>query len=293
MRASFYRSRAALRVAAFIAQAAACKPTLTALRPVSATYSARVPIAEIQYSYLNEHISAAQLQQLQWFADLLETEAMPAGFIGDCTRTDLELRHIFDSILPAIAPESRASLPLYQDSRLNVFDLGAGAGLPSLPLAILFPQHAFHLLDSQEKRCRFAEAAASKLGLTNVTVYHGVVQDFPKKYPTAPKADVVIFRAFRKILASLELSLHVLTERSTHGVTKVLYWRSQRVPFSDAGERRVEELGFQTESFVKFDSAADLLPRGLYTFTRTRPTAKQFPRSWKKIAADTLVETES
>ncbi len=249
--------------------------------------------AEIEYGFLKEHVTEAQLRQLQVFGDMLESEAMPAGFIGECSRADLDLRHVLDSILPAIAPESRAELPLVNALALNVFDLGAGSGLPSLPLAILFPQHAFHLLDAQEKRCRFAESAASKLGLQNVTVYHGVVQDFPKKNPAAPKADVVVFRAFRKILASLELALHVLTDRSTHGVPKVLYWRSQRVPFSDAGERRVADLGFQIASFVKFDSAAGILPRGLYTFARVKAAAKPFPRSWKKISADTLVEMES
>jgi len=302
-----------------------------------------VSVAEIDYPPLAERISQPELAALQAFADLLESEAMPAGYIGECTRADLELRHILDSVLPAIAPESHAALPLNTDQSLNVFDLGAGSGLPSLPLAILYPQHKFHLLDAQEKRCRFAESAAAKLGLLNVTVYHGVVQDFPKKYAAAPKADVVVFRAFRKILASLEFALHVLapspkdrqrpesaksggprslpvafekTPRQTSAKApeagcppdfagplpseaialqspKVLYWRSQRVPFSEAGERRVQDLGFETESFVKFDSAAELIPRGLYTFALAKPAIKPYPRSWKKISADTLVDTES
>ncbi len=252
-----------------------------------------MPVAEIAYAPLIERVTSQAITQLESFADLLEREAMPAGLIGECTRADLELRHILDSVLPAIAPESRDASPLNTGTALNVFDLGAGSGLPSLPLAILYPQHKFHLLDAQEKRCRFAKAAAEKLGLSNVTIYHGVVQDFPKKYAAAPKADVVVFRAFRKILASLELALHVLTDRSTHAVPKVLYWRSQRVPFSAAGERRVQDLGFETESFVKFDSAAELIPRGLYTFALVKPPVKPYPRSWKKISADTLVDTES
>lgn len=250
-------------------------------------------VAEIAYAPLARHVSTQALQQLQAFADLLESEAMPAGFIGECSKSDLELRHVFDSVLPAIAPESGAAFPLSAGAKLNVFDLGAGSGLPSLPLAILYPQHRFHLLDAQEKRCRFAESAAGKLGLKNVTVYHGVVQDFPKKYPTAPKADIVVFRAFRKILASLELALHVLKPDSTGTTPKILYWRSQRVPFSDAGDQRVRDLGYQIESFVKFDSAAEILPRGLYTFALQKPAKKPYPRSWKKISADELVDRES
>lgn len=251
---------------------------------------APVALAETTYAPLTENVGADKRAQLDAFGDLLFGEAMPAGYIGDCSRMELDLRHILDSILPAIAPESRPLFPLYTDKPMQVFDLGAGAGLPSLPLAILFPQHTFHLLDSQEKRCRFAKEAADKVGLTNVKVYHGVIQDFPAKYGKDLKADVVVFRAFRKILASLELALHIL--RPT-GSPKVLYWRSQSVPFSETGFKRVADLGFNIDSFVKFVSAETILPRGLYTFTKNHPTAQGYPRSWKKISADKLVEIES
>lgn len=247
-------------------------------------------LAEIPFEPLTSLCSADQRARLDAFGDLLMTDAMPAGYIGDCSRAELDLRHILDSILPAIAPESKEAFPLWRTERLQVFDLGAGAGLPSLPLAILFPQHTFHLLDAQEKRCRFAVEAAQKVGLTNVKVYHGVIQDFPEKHGKDTKADVVIFRAFRKILASLELALHILRPA---GGPKVLYWRSQSVPFSEAGFKRVADLGYNIDSFVKFASAKSILPRGLYTFTKSNPTAKGYPRSWKKISADKLVETES
>ncbi len=253
-------------------------------------------LSDIAYTPLTEKVSAEKRVQLETCAALLFAEAMPAGFIGDCSIEELYLRHILDSILPAIAPESEADLPLNQSSGLSVFDLGAGAGLPSLPLAILYPQHEFHLLDSQEKRCRFAASAAEKVGLKNVHVYHGVVQDFAQKYGKDKRADVVVFRAFRKILASLELALHVLRnpqDSAAHAMPKVLYWRSQRVPFSDEGNTRVSDLGYQTESFVKFASAEAILPRGLYTFSRVRAQKAAYPRSWKKISADRLVEVES
>jgi len=259
-----------------------------------------VPLLDIAYSPLHEKIDAAALAQLETYAGLLHTEAMPGGFIGDCTIEELYLRHILDSVLPAIAPESSADFPLNNTSGLKVFDLGAGAGLPSLPLAILFPQHEFHLLDSQEKRCRFAESAAAAVGLKNVHVYHGVVQDFAQKYGKDKKADVVVFRAFRKILASLELALHVLRDAPPpnggemhRAQPKVLYWRSQRVPFSDEGNTRVSDMGYQIDSFVKFTSAEAILPRGLYTFSRVRTQKAAYPRSWKKISADRLVEVES
>jgi len=238
-------------------------------------------LAEISYAPLENLPQATTLDAL---GDLLFAEAMPAGFIGECTRSEVTLRHIFDSILPAIAPESRATFPLWAKEPLEIFDLGAGAGLPSVPLAILFPQHRFHLIDSQEKRCNFVKHAADVLGLKNIAITHGVVQNFTGE----KNADVVIFRAFRKVLASLELALHVARPSA-----KLLYWRSQPIPFSKEGQARVNDLGYNIDSFVKFDSAAAIIPRGLYSFSRVRASEKQFPRSWKKISSDKLVEVES
>ena len=257
-------------------------------------------LGAVEYAPLRQKLSGEVIESLDRYGDLLFEQAMPAGFIGECTRDELTLRHVFDSVLPAVAPESRELFPLWQQNRLNVFDLGAGAGLPSMPLAILFPQHHFHLVDAQEKRLAFGRLAAAALGLSNVSFHHCVVQDFEKKFPHEAKADVVVFRAFRKILASLELALHVLrgVPRPSGGELrpphpKVLYWRSQPVPFSAEGMTRVSDLGYDTGQFMKFASAEKVLPRGIYFFNHERVAAKPFPRQWKKISADRLVEVES
>lgn len=290
---------------------------------------------DLAYPPLHAHTTPTQLTLLENYAELLTTVAMPAGYIGECSSDEVRVRHVFDSILPAIAIESRPTFPLIGTQGLKIFDLGAGAGLPSVPLAILFPEHRFFLIDAQEKRCKFVFDATRELNLTNVSVHHGVVQNFE----LSNRADIVIFRAFRKILASLELSLSVLPDQQRHGSgksegprslpmafekthrqtatkapeagcppdfpepprssaiaaqsPKILYWRSQAVPFSNEGLKRVDDLGFEIASFVKFTSAEAILPRGLYTFDHNKPAKKPFPRSWKKISADQLVEKES
>lgn len=55
----------------------------------------------------------------------------------------------------------------------QVIDLGTGGGLPGLPLAILFPNVRFHLVDRIGKKITVAKDIADKLGLENVTVQHG------------------------------------------------------------------------------------------------------------------------
>ena len=54
----------------------------------------------------------------------------------------------------------------------RVLDLGAGSGLPSLPLAICFPQTHFCLVDSKEKKLHAAERLAKAIGLKNISCWH-------------------------------------------------------------------------------------------------------------------------
>ncbi|HET8696949.1 MAG TPA: 16S rRNA (guanine(527)-N(7))-methyltransferase RsmG [Gammaproteobacteria bacterium] len=67
--------------------------------------------------------------------------------------------------------ESLALRPLLRGER--VADVGSGAGLPGMPLAIAEPARAFTLIESRAKRVRFLRHVALELGLGNVTVAHG------------------------------------------------------------------------------------------------------------------------
>ena len=59
----------------------------------------------------------------------------------------------------------------------RVMDLGTGGGFPGIPLAILFPEARFHLVDSIGKKIRVAWEIANDIGLTNVTFRHGRAEE--------------------------------------------------------------------------------------------------------------------
>lgn len=73
----------------------------------------------------------------------------------------------------------------------SLLDIGTGAGLPGLPLAIAKPQLSCTLLDSNGKKTRFIQHAVTELGLENVEVVHSRVED-----ATIPPKDTVVSRAF-------------------------------------------------------------------------------------------------
>ncbi|MFA6855710.1 MAG: 16S rRNA (guanine(527)-N(7))-methyltransferase RsmG [Treponema sp.] len=115
---------------------------------------------------------------------------------------ELVIRHILDSLAPW---KLLASLASGRHRNVTFGDIGSGGGLPGIPLATVFSQYKFTLVERMDKRCAFLENCAAVLGLQNVSV----VKSEAERIKTG-SFDVTVFRAFRpldqkmiKILLSL------------------------------------------------------------------------------------------
>jgi 16S rRNA (guanine527-N7)-methyltransferase len=93
-------------------------------------------------------------------------------------------RHLLDSL--AIAPHLRGQ---------RLIDVGTGAGLPGVPMAILFPERTFHLLDSNGKKARFLFQVKTSLCLDNIAVHHARVESLQ----CADPFETVLSRAFASL----------------------------------------------------------------------------------------------
>lgn len=121
-----------------------------------------------------------EYQALGAFSEWLAAEGVEAGGVGPVEAPRIIDRHIADSLVFAGA---------WGDAPDRALDVGAGVGLPGIPLAITHPQTEFTLLDRSERRCRLARRAVRILGLQNVSVEQREIQQEVGIWP------VVLFRA--------------------------------------------------------------------------------------------------
>jgi 16S rRNA (guanine527-N7)-methyltransferase len=104
--------------------------------------------------------------------------------------------HLLDSL--SIAPHVAAAATL--------LDVGTGAGLPGIPLAIARPSMRVTLLDSSHKKCAFLQQAKTELALANVEV----VCDRVENWKPAQRFDVVVSRAFSDLVDFVEQAKHLV-----------------------------------------------------------------------------------
>jgi 16S rRNA (guanine527-N7)-methyltransferase len=116
--------------------------------------------------------------------------------------------HLLDSLI--IAPQVGAG-PL--------LDVGSGAGLPGIPLAIARPGLRVTLLDASQKKCGFMRQAAIDLKLSNVTVTHARVEDFRPAYGFPQ----VVSRAFSDLSEFVRLTRHLVAPGGEWLAMKGLY----------------------------------------------------------------------
>lgn len=165
---------------------------------------------------LPEH-AARSLVRLE---QLLRERAVPAGMIAARDLDRLRERHVLDCL--------RAATVL-RDEDEEAIDLGSGAGLPGLVIAIAVPRVAVTLVERRQRRAGFCELAAERLGLASVRVIAARIEDVAGR-----RADVCFARALAPLDEAWRLAEPLLREGG-----RLVFFAGRRTPgpFTAPGAR--------------------------------------------------------
>lgn len=126
-------------------------------------------------------LSPLQIQQFSQLQELYKDWNLKINVVSRKDIDELYVRHVLHSLGIAKIIEFK--------SGSKVMDVGTGGGFPGIPLAILFPETQFHLVDSIGKKIKVVNEVAQGLGLQNVKTTHGRVEDVKDTY------DFIVSRA--------------------------------------------------------------------------------------------------
>jgi len=131
-------------------------------------------------------LSSAQQQQLMAYLALLNKWNKAYNLTAVRNPAEMVSRHLLDSL---------SVVPHVEQGGARWLDVGSGGGMPGIPLAIMFPERNFTLLDSNGKKTRFLTQVKLELKLANVDVVHSRVEQFR---PPQPFTDITS-RAFSSL----------------------------------------------------------------------------------------------
>lgn len=211
-------------------------------------------------------LNAEQIHQFkQYFEILVEwNEKMNLTAITDLQ--SVYLKHFYDSI----------SMAFYVDfsKKQSVCDVGAGAGFPSIPLKICFPQLKITIVDSLNKRIQFLTHLSEQLKLSNVNFVHARAEEFGQNPIYREKFDIVTARAVARLSVLSELCTPLAKIGGQFVAMKAAAAQDELL---DA-KKALIILGAEKKEEFSFLLPVENSERSLFVFNKIKSTPKKYPR---------------
>lgn len=179
---------------------------------------------------------------------------------------EVYLKHFYDSLL--------VGLKMSLDPQASICDVGSGAGFPSIPLKILYPELSVTIVDSLKKRITFLQELTDQLGLTNVHLYHDRAETFGQNPEFREQFDYVTARAVARLNVLAELCLPLVKK---DGYFLALKAAKSEEELQEA-KPAIAQLGgkFIEEKTMALPLSGD--ERHLLVIQKKKVTPKKYPR---------------
>ena len=211
-------------------------------------------------------LTAEQIGQFSVYHEMLLDWNTRMNLTALTAPEDVAVKHIIDSLTAYDAA-------LFDGAR-TLIDVGTGAGLPGIPLAVYAPHLTVTLLDSLNKRVRFLTEVTAAMGLQNVRCIHARAEEAARKAEHRAAYDIAVSRAVARLPVLLEYTLPFVRVGGT-----LLALKGRAYAEEQKEARRAAEVlggGRITARPVHLPGLDDV--RAILTVTKERQTPAAYPR---------------
>ncbi len=205
------------------------------------------------------------LEKFELFYNLLIEWNNKFNLTAITDKKDVEIKHFIDSI---------TAYPYIKDNSY-ICDIGAGAGFPSIPLAILKPNCKFILIDSLNKRINFLNEVIKELNLENIETISARIEEYGVK--NREIYDVVVARAVASLPVLLEYAIPLVKVDGYF-----IAMKSSKDELNDLKDV-YGKLNIELDDTVTFLLPFENSNRALMKFKKISITNKVFPRKYVEI----------
>ncbi len=209
--------------------------------------------------------SEKKLAQFSQFYQILIEWNKRMNLTAISEHDEVMIKHFYDSITPAF---------FFDFSNQKIIDIGVGAGFPSIPLKICFPELQMTLLDSLNKRITFLKNLVEQLGLMDIQYIHGRAEEIAKKKQYREAYDVVVTRAVAKLNILSELSLPFVKKDGYMIALK----GSNAVEEVAEGKKAIKILGGRVKNVHTLQLPLNYGQRNIIIIDKTNNTPINYPR---------------
>ncbi|EEI20090.1 Ribosomal RNA small subunit methyltransferase G [Lentilactobacillus hilgardii] len=217
----------------------------------------------------NIQVTDDQLGQFDAYFKLLVRTNEHVNLTTITEKSEVYLKHFYDSITPAFFVSQIREQPV------SLCDVGAGAGFPSIPLKILFPQLKITIVDSLNKRINFLTELVQQLNLKDVTLAHARAEEFGNKKSVSRQSfDIVTARAVARLGVLSELCLPLVRV----GGQMIAMKAAKAEDELEDAKQAISLLGGQVKNDFDFSLPILYEKRHIIIIEKIKDTPKKYPR---------------
>lgn len=179
---------------------------------------------------------------------------------------DALYKHLLDALYVALIPEFLESV--------SILDVGSGAGIPVIPLAICFPEKRFTSLEATHKKILFQKETASMLHLSNIQCIWSRAEELAHTTEHREQYDIVLARAVAAANTLVEITLPFV---KINGYS-LLYKGQEMDEELTQANKAIKTLGGVISGFHYFQLPFNLGDRGIAKILKTHHTHPSYPR---------------